>query len=590
MKKKNILLTIIISLLVLIPYVKASEKPSDERFYSYKGYVLDGYDVDIVVNEDNTLDIAENIEAYFYEFKHGIIRNIPIKNKIERLDGTKTTIFAKISNIQVNAPFTKSKDNNYYNLKIGSADNTVNGSHYYQIKYRYDLGNDKNKNYDELYFNIIGDEWDTGIGNITFNIEMPFSFDSSKLGFSSGGYGSVENDKITYNVEGNTITGSYNGSLNAKEALTIRLELPNDYFVKQPINLNTLLLYLGLFVSLSLLIFLVYKFSGHYKINKDTLANKNSLDITYACSESVSRRSVVSLIIYLANLGYIEIINKRGLLYLVKLKDYVGQDSRFKKILDSIFIKNEVCLNELVTKDNFSVINDINAITVQTKERNIREKIFPKSIKYLIVGLTYLTYGLFIASLLVMFYYTNLYLICGITTLILFLSIIEYFISQSDPATIKEKIRFVFMAILYLFFPLCGTIIVYIFSDNYFSMDFKLLIWTGINVLITFILWVKVVPLKVEQLNGVYSESKKLYYTLEFTSKKKIKNTLLTNPNYVYDMLPYIYSFRLMDIWQKKLKSITINPPKWYITDKDFNIYYFLNDITQLLQALEIKL
>ena len=59
-----------------------------------------------------------------------------------------------------------------------------------------------------LYFNIIGSEWDTVIGNVTFTITMPKEFDSSKLGFSTGTKGSIENSKVEYNVDGNVITGS----------------------------------------------------------------------------------------------------------------------------------------------------------------------------------------------------------------------------------------------------------------------------------------------------------------------------------------------------------------------------------------------
>lgn len=59
------------------------------------------------------------------------------------------------------------------------------------IKYTYNIGKDPVKNADELYFNLIGDEWDTVINNISFKITMPKSFDKSLLGFSSGQTGST---------------------------------------------------------------------------------------------------------------------------------------------------------------------------------------------------------------------------------------------------------------------------------------------------------------------------------------------------------------------------------------------------------------
>ena len=67
---------------------------------------------------------------------------------------------------------------------------------------------------------------------------MPKEFDSSKLGFSSGTTGSTDNSKVKYNVSGNKITGSYNGILGAGEALTVRCELPEGYFVGTGLTFN----------------------------------------------------------------------------------------------------------------------------------------------------------------------------------------------------------------------------------------------------------------------------------------------------------------------------------------------------------------
>ena len=56
--------------------------------YAANGYTIDKYDVDIKINEDNSLYITENIVANFTGLnKHGIIRNIPVSNTIKRLDG-----------------------------------------------------------------------------------------------------------------------------------------------------------------------------------------------------------------------------------------------------------------------------------------------------------------------------------------------------------------------------------------------------------------------------------------------------------------------------------------------------------------------
>ena len=51
-------------------------------------YEITSYDVNIVVNENNKLEIVETIDTNFKSEKHGIIRIIPTKNNIYRADGT----------------------------------------------------------------------------------------------------------------------------------------------------------------------------------------------------------------------------------------------------------------------------------------------------------------------------------------------------------------------------------------------------------------------------------------------------------------------------------------------------------------------
>ena len=85
--------------------------------------------------------------------------------------------------------YEKSTQNSDLILQIGDADTTVTGDKHYTISYDYVLGQDVADGYDELYFNIIGAGWDTYIDFVSFTITMPKEFDSSLLGFSTGGYG-----------------------------------------------------------------------------------------------------------------------------------------------------------------------------------------------------------------------------------------------------------------------------------------------------------------------------------------------------------------------------------------------------------------
>ena len=106
MKKIYLIITIALSLIIINlqeVYSTTSQNltPSINSKYNSYDYVIDKYDIDIVVNENNTLNITETITAYFNVPKHGIFRIIPLKNTITRLDGTTSTNRTQITNLSV---------------------------------------------------------------------------------------------------------------------------------------------------------------------------------------------------------------------------------------------------------------------------------------------------------------------------------------------------------------------------------------------------------------------------------------------------------------------------------------------------------
>ena len=323
--------------------------PSKNSLYASRDYVIDKYDINIIVNENNTFDITETITAYFNVSKHGIFRTIPLKNTIVRLDGTTSTNRTQVSNISVDNEYKKIRENGNYKLQIGSKDHTLIGEQKYVIKYTYNLGKDPMNNFVELYYNIIGNEWDTVIGNITFSITMPKDFDSSKLGFSSGIKGSIDNSKVIYNVNGNKITGSYNGILDVGEALTARCELPEGYFVDAKLDINKID-YLMFFVPIIFLVIsiLLWNIFGRDDQIIETIEfyppeGLNSLDVGFLYKGKAENKDVTSLLIYLANKGYLEISNKKIELNADKIN--LNQESRNNANKKIMILQNKI--NEL---------------------------------------------------------------------------------------------------------------------------------------------------------------------------------------------------------------------------------------------------
>lgn len=150
-QKLCLILTAIIFLSLLICNQSLAVTPTDD-------YTIQSYDINMIVNEDNTFEITENIAVYFNVEKHGIYRKIPLRNTVRRIDGTKSNNMAKITDISVSEKYTIGYQDQYKVIKIGNENQELIGPHTYTIKYKYDIGRDPLKDADELYFNLIGDQ------------------------------------------------------------------------------------------------------------------------------------------------------------------------------------------------------------------------------------------------------------------------------------------------------------------------------------------------------------------------------------------------------------------------------------------------
>ena len=281
--------------------------------FAASDYTIQSYDINMVVNENNTFDITENITAYFKVARHGIYRKIPFKNSVKRLDGTTSNNTAKITDIRVNEKYTISNEKGYKVIKIGNANSTLTGKQNYTISYQYQIGKDPLKNADELYFNLIGEEWDTSIDKVSFTITMPKAFDPSLLGFSSGKVGSTNSSNVVYQVEQNRIRGNTIDPLKKGEALTIRLTLPEGYFSKASTNIDLFSVFVIILCVVFILIAVrLWKTYGKEEPVVETVEfyppkNYNSAEIEFLYQGFVDERGIISLLVYLANQGYLTI-------------------------------------------------------------------------------------------------------------------------------------------------------------------------------------------------------------------------------------------------------------------------------------------
>lgn len=589
-------------------------------YNSNSEYTLNNYDINIIVNENNTLNITEKIGAYFNVEKHGIFRKIPLKNKVTRLDGTTSKNRAKISNIKVSDNYSLSTESGYKVIKIGDANYTLTGQKNYEISYLYNLGRDTGKEYDELYFNLIGDEWDTSISNITFTITMPKEFDSSKLGFSSGVVGSTDSSKITYNVNGNIISGKYNGTLGSGEALTVRLELPEGYFVNAGINMSPIY-YLMLIVPIVglLISFILWKIYGKDEQVIETVEfyppqGFNSLEIGFLYKGNAENKDVTSLLIYLANKGYIKITEtedkslfstEKGFI-ITKLKEYDGSNANEKMFLTGLFENNDSVdlakAKEIMTQakangEKISYLQAMELATDRTEKQSVTKDDLYNSF--------YITMGKIISNInnkknkrlvfekntkmksiaIILFIIATLVTIISIPTLeyagvgelgmTLFLCAFYtpfFAIGLFPKIPIVFRIFWLGFTLFHSFFVFSTLPIASAIKDDYHYLIGLLF---GIICVVGMVLLFKAMPKRTKYGNEMLGKIKGFKKFLETAEKQKLEAMVMENPTYFYDILPFTYVLGVSDKWIEKFETISLQAPNWYDGYSSFNTASF---------------
>lgn len=568
----------------------------NERNNSYE-YVIDKYDVNIVVNENNTFDIIETIDVYFNVEKHGIYRNIPLKNKIVRLDGTSSSNKALISNLDVNSEYESTKENGYLKLKIGSSDITLTGNKQYIIKYNYNIGKDPIKDYDEFYFNIIGNEWDTIINNVTFSITMPKEFDTSKVGFSSGNDSFENNSNILYTINDNKIEGKYEGVLGVSTALTIRCILPEGYFVNANIKTNIIysIMYVIPLLFLIISIFLWFKFGRDEKIEETSTyyppEGFNSLEIGYLYKGRAETQDVVSLLLYLANKGYIKILKldeKSKDFKIVKLKDYDGNNENEKLFLDGLFANTTNEVTSLDLKNNFYIT--INKILANVNSKENKYKIFEKSASSKLIFVILMIIATFIIiTIPPIFSYGDTSLLIfailcpglGFTLMFAFLFTTNktiYINGKVKNSSLAVKIFGIVWGLMFGGIPFAIMVLPSLLQDVTYLIGYIIgvICVLGMTICLTFL------PKRTPYGNEILSKIKGFKKYLEMSSKEELEIILNQNPTYFYELLPYSYVLGVSNEWTKKFENMVCKAPIWYDSNNAaFNMntfYIFMNN------------
>ncbi len=572
MKKRRWILLGLLSLLFLFT---CQLTPTTAEAAGYYDYEIQSYDVNITVTKENVLHITENLSVFFNTSKHGIYRRIPLKNEVTRLDGSESTVRATVKNCESNEKFSREYDSGDCVLKLGDEDITLTGQKDYVISYDYVMGNDVLDDADEFYFNLIGTGWkDTQISNVTFTITMPEEFDESKLGFSHGYSGSTDTDDIYYSITGNTITGYMDSdyTLQPTEALTVRLELPDGYFYVRKPNYALYVVSFAIPLICVILAGLMWFMVGRDETVVETVEftppeNRNSAEVAFALKGSVDSKDIISLIVYLANKGYltIEETESDGLFHnkpgfrLNMGRPYDGNVEEERIFLSGLFMgRTSVTKSDL--EDKF--YKTIQTITTKMNAKENKEFLFEKnsinktgilvlmilvSFAAIILPPMYALVGGFDGGMLVGFIFP-LVAVCMIA-----LFAVQKMNWFARIFIVIWGLGFGGVPFITMLWPSIG-------QDPIFIIAFLV----GILCAGGIVFFATIMSRRTAYGREILGRVRGFKNFLLLAEKDRLEALVETNPNYFYDILPYAYVFDISDKWMKKFESIALESPDWY--------------------------
>lgn len=575
-------------------------KPSQDERFKEMDYVIDSYDVHLVLKENNEMEITEKITAFFHMERHGIYRTIPLKNQVRRLDGTVTNNRARVSDLSVSENYDSEMEGDNLRVQIGDAGEYVKGEHNYEIRYTYKLGKDPLDGKDEFYFNLIGTGWTTAIGNVTFTIEMPKPFDAEKLGFSAGWERSASSEGIHWNVDGQTISGNYDGILEAGQGLTVRVELPEDYFVNAGFE-NRLRDWILLSVPVLCLIisFLLWLKYGKDDIVVETVEfyppdGINSLDAAYLYKGAVTGKDVTSLLIYLAGKGYLRIeeteekgvFKKKKSFRIVLLRDYDGNDPNEETFMKGLFSRasegeglGTVTMGRLY--DSFYVTTGTIVRNMGSRER--KQEVFEKntSFKSLLVMLMVVASAVCISLPPILTYGMPLMVIYLIPSFFGFGFCFALLMAGKGKGREKGKMKrnTGTKLVIALFCAVFGVVpiamgIFPLMEDRIHMIGFFVGCACVLGMLLCFFYMPKRTAYGIRMLGRLEG----FRNFLQVAEKERLEQLVMENPQYFYDILPYTYVLGVSDTWIRKFEEINLQAPEWY-----YGSYYDVHSFGEMM-------
>lgn len=581
-------LKLLVFLFMILSFLTFNIKALEDNY-------IEEYKINLNVQENGSIDIKQNIRVNFTRLSHGIYATIPQTYKIRWDENTTKEYFFPVSNIEVlNHEYEVISSTEGVIIKIGDPDVKIDGIVNYEYSYTIQTKNLDYKNMQMLYFDLVGSDWQMDIKKTLFTINMPKEFKESPMFYPPN-----ESDLqyLNYNVENKKISGSYTSTLGNNKALTVLINLDNNYFAF-PTNTMASIIFTGLFGLFSIIIVgLFFRHGKDSPVIKTVEFNPpegmSSAEVGYVVDGSIQGKDITSLIVYWASKGYLKIKDLDNKDFeLIKAKDISTNEMAFEQTLFNELFKN----NDVVDKK--SIPNDFVKLVISNNSSDYAHR-YSKDKAIFVSFSTKLKWLLFVImsslNAIMVYYFTNKYfgmffqnmLYSAIALALSFtLGILINNALTNRAARLKGKnlMRTLIMIVFSIIF-----VISYLFILVSVDVDIVIII---ISIVLTFInyIFIAFMSKRTEQGNLWLGQILGFKDFMLYAEKERLEMLVNDNPQYFYNTLPYAYVLGVSSKWIDKFEDIKLEQPDWYISNYPLSNLIFMTSINNTLNNFNSQL
>jgi len=563
---KKLVIAVFIFVLCLLPQTASAAS----------NFWIDDYDIQVVVNEDDTYDITETIKVHFTWRSHGIYRTIPLRTSLDR-DGQRSTYFAKVRGFEMLSGQKWEDESEYdeFNARIGDEDVYADKDTVYKMSYTYDPQGDHFKGGDEFFYNLIGTSWEAqSIKHVSFDVQFPKAIDMSKVGIKTGDNKMVDFEVVSdQEIKGETSEYVLGG-------LTVRAVLPEGYYTRQEgTSVIPLLVLTGLMILLAAVGFLLWRKYGRDPQFVETEEfyppeKLSAPEVGFLAKGEVQGSHVVSALLSLADRGYLKIAerevptgfqkNKTKTTYeIIKLREYDDDVIGECAFMDGLFETGDtVDIEDLKNK----FYKTVNAIEKDIKNY-YRDKLYdPKAATYArilkgggIAGIILMILATFLGGNGLGFIGPSI--IFG-PIYIIILAVVAFAVGFGGIAKkINEREHYwgIIGYAICIAVGLAACIVCEIAPGVRF-IPFLV----GLGMCFVLFLLSALCERKTDWYASVLGKIRGYRNFLKIAEKDKMEMLAEKDPQYFYKNLAYAFALGVTDVYAKRFASLATQPPEWY--------------------------